>query len=248
MITKLTIPTIYKHFQCVAGDCSDSCCAGWQVDVDAESWEYYKNVGGEFGKRLKSVMEEFLDGDDSDGDRGSFKLTKKGWCPFLNEDLLCDLFTELGEEHLCRTCTNYPRFMEDYGPYRELGLALSCPEVSRLVLASDAPLEYESYPVEKVTGGPSPCHQASQLVASIMERTKGMSIYDNPVIKEAISKNAEDGIIIDMEEFGEGYYELLLELRETAFSLVKNREIDINKRVVLYLDFCNELQKAIDMV
>ncbi len=216
---KLTLPDIYKDFKCVAGDCTDTCCAGWQVDVDADSWEYYKNVKGKFGKRLKKVMEEFKDGDDSDGDRGCFTLKPSGWCPFLNDSLLCDLYTELGEEHLCRTCTNYPRFMEDYGPNREMGLALSCPEVSRLVLASDKVMKYVTELSEPLGSG------LSGSLSSVPDPNGSLSLAS---------------------DFREDYYELLVELRETAFTIVTNREIDVDKRAILYFDYCNALQEAID--
>ena len=251
MIKSLRLPTIYKDFVCVADKCTDTCCAGWQVDVDADSWEYYKSITGEFGDRLCSVMEEFSDGDDSDGDRGSFTLSPDGWCPFLNKSLLCDLYSELGGEHLCRTCDNYPRFMEDYGDLRELGLALSCPEVSRMVLSSSEPLSYEMFPVKddeldfKSYDGDD-ADTAIKVVSDVMDRTRGMSIYDNPLIKEAVKRTYEEGYSIEMEDFDEGYFKMLLELRETAFAIVKNRELDILSRVILYLDFCNSIQEVMD--
>lgn len=53
---KLVKPSYYKEFKCIAGACTDTCCAGWEVDVDPKSYKYYKSVKGAFGKRLKSVM------------------------------------------------------------------------------------------------------------------------------------------------------------------------------------------------
>ena len=34
---KITVPDYYKDFKCIAGACEDTCCAGWQVDVDDNS-------------------------------------------------------------------------------------------------------------------------------------------------------------------------------------------------------------------
>ena len=45
-------PHFYDKFVCTAGDCPDTCCAGWQIMIDDASLEKYKNVQGEFGKRL----------------------------------------------------------------------------------------------------------------------------------------------------------------------------------------------------
>ena len=49
-------PDYYDKFKCIAGECKDTCCAGWQVDVDDASYEYYKTITGDFGDRLHSVM------------------------------------------------------------------------------------------------------------------------------------------------------------------------------------------------
>ena len=47
-----TIPDYYKEFSCVAGECEDTCCAGWQIVIDEKSKKKYKNVRGDFRKRL----------------------------------------------------------------------------------------------------------------------------------------------------------------------------------------------------
>ena len=35
-------PDYYDRFQCIAGECSDSCCIGWEIDVDEERQEEYR--------------------------------------------------------------------------------------------------------------------------------------------------------------------------------------------------------------
>ncbi len=40
---KIRTPEYYKDFKCIAGACTDTCCAGWDVDVDEKSYDYYKN-------------------------------------------------------------------------------------------------------------------------------------------------------------------------------------------------------------
>ena len=54
---KVRTPHYYKDFKCIAGACTDTCCAGWDVDVDAKAYQYYQSVKGEFGKRLKVCYE-----------------------------------------------------------------------------------------------------------------------------------------------------------------------------------------------
>ncbi|MFR2510863.1 MAG: hypothetical protein ACLS9K_00885 [Lachnospira eligens] len=45
---KVMTPHYYKDFRCIAGACIDTCCAGWDVDVDKDSYKYYKTVKGAF--------------------------------------------------------------------------------------------------------------------------------------------------------------------------------------------------------
>lgn len=126
---KVRVPDYYDKFKCIAGACTDTCCAGWQVDVDDDSYEYYKRVTGEFGDRLHSVM---IDG--KKGAEGQFRIRPDGRCPFLNDDNLCDLYAALGEEALCITCDQYPRYTTEFGNLRETGIALSCKTAAELIL------------------------------------------------------------------------------------------------------------------
>ena len=34
---KTVVPSYYKDFRCIAGDCRHTCCVGWEVDVDENS-------------------------------------------------------------------------------------------------------------------------------------------------------------------------------------------------------------------
>ena len=38
----LLIPQYFKNFTCIGSDCEDSCCIGWRVDIDHNT---YKNIG-----------------------------------------------------------------------------------------------------------------------------------------------------------------------------------------------------------
>lgn len=125
---KIRTPKYYKDFRCIAGACTDTCCAGWDVDVDENSYKYYKSVKGSFGKRLKDVMVE------SEGGGCTFTLNN-GRCPFLNSKNLCDLYIELGEGKLCDTCDEFPRFINEYGNLKEIGIAPSCKTAGELIFS-----------------------------------------------------------------------------------------------------------------
>lgn len=42
----LRVPSYYKTFQCIADKCEHSCCIGWEIDIDEDSYEYYMGIGG----------------------------------------------------------------------------------------------------------------------------------------------------------------------------------------------------------
>lgn len=131
----LRVPSYYKDFQCIADRCQDSCCIGWEIDIDEDTFSYYKSIGGAFGERLRAHMEM--------EECNSFTLRENGWCPFLNEKKLCDICIELGEEALCEVCTEFPRFTMEYEKVREKVLCLSCEEAGRLVFSSDEKITWE---------------------------------------------------------------------------------------------------------
>ncbi len=122
-----TYPDYYKDFNCIADRCEDTCCAGWQIVVDEESLDNYKSLPD--NHPFKERMEQSVDWQE-----GVFKQDKCRRCAFLNDKNLCDMYTALGQESLCYTCTSYPRHTEEFEDVREVTLSLSCPEVARMVL------------------------------------------------------------------------------------------------------------------
>ena len=54
----LRVPEYYTDFSCIADRCKDSCCAGWEIDIDEGSYDYYQSCEGEFGEFLKANMYE----------------------------------------------------------------------------------------------------------------------------------------------------------------------------------------------
>ena len=126
---KFRVPDYYDNFKCIGGDCTDSCCIGWELDIDDESFEAYKKVKGEFGDKLRKSM---VDGSDETDECNTFCLNGNR-CPFLNEKNLCEIYINLGEKSLCKVCTEYPRFTVEYENTKEKSMALSCEVVGRLV-------------------------------------------------------------------------------------------------------------------
>lgn len=125
-------PHYFDDFRCTAAECEDTCCAGWAIMIDDETLEKYKKLNSSFGNRLRNSI---------DWKEGSFLQYNKR-CAFLNEDNLCDIQIEAGENMLCDTCRNYPRHLEEYEGLREGSLSLSCIEAAKIILSCREPVQF----------------------------------------------------------------------------------------------------------
>lgn len=131
---RYTIPDYYREFHCTASQCPDTCCAGWKIMIDETSLKKYRMVKGAVGNRLRNGI-CWKD--------ASFRQYQHR-CEFLNEENLCDLYSDLGPGMLCRTCRTYPRHIEEFQGLREISLSLSCPEAARIILKHAGPVRFLS--------------------------------------------------------------------------------------------------------
>ncbi len=126
-------PDYYKDFKCIADKCRHNCCIGWEIDIDEDTFDYYKSIGGRFLDCIdENPTPHFILGEDER-------------CPFLNSQNLCEIITEHGDEHLCEICREHPRF-HNYLPDRvESGLGLVCEEAARLIVTKKEPVAFEAF-------------------------------------------------------------------------------------------------------
>jgi len=150
MAMRYRMPDYYQQFACLAGECPDTCCAGWQIEIDEKSFvKYvrYHKTGGGFKTRLFNGV---------DWKEGTFRQGADKRCEFLNEENLCDIYSEAGKGMLCRTCRTYPRHVEEFQDMREISLSLSCPEAARLILQNEDRVSFiereKKRPAEKYAG------------------------------------------------------------------------------------------------
>lgn len=136
------VPNYYLSFRCIADACRHSCCIGWEIDVDPEALARYDGVQGTMGARLRASI-------DREADPPCFILTEDERCPFLNQNGLCDLITELGEDALCHICADHPRFRNVLFDRVELGLGMCCEAAAQLILSQTEPFSVVELPPEK---------------------------------------------------------------------------------------------------
>ena len=127
-----TRPDYYDAFSCIANQCEDTCCAGWQIVIDDVSFERYQREKRAYRDTLRNGINR---------KKHTF-CQKDGRCAFLRDDNLCDLYLNLGADSLCNTCKSYPRHTEEFENVREISLSVSCPEVARLLLEQKNPVTF----------------------------------------------------------------------------------------------------------
>lgn len=157
-MTQTTL-NFFQNFHCIAGDCKHSCCIGWEIDIDEDTLDYYRQIGGDFGRRLSANIA-------TDG-TPHFKLTKDERCPFLNQQNLCDIILNLGEESLCQICTDHPRFRSFFSDRMETGLGLCCEAAAKQVLGFKE--KAEEVVLEEEDGG-EPLSEWEQTILSARQK------------------------------------------------------------------------------
>ena len=135
-----TRPDDYAAFRCLAGACPQTCCAAWEIVVDPDVQDAYLRLQHPLAAKLRRVLRV-----DSEGD--TYFAQTDGRCPFLCADGLCELQHTLGEQSLCRTCRDFPRWEVLLCDRVEQGLSPACPEAARRLLERSAPLRFVSAPL-----------------------------------------------------------------------------------------------------
>ncbi len=118
------MPDYYLNFKCVADKCPDTCCAGWEIVIDEKTMNKYKAMDGASGEYIRKNVNMKEQVYKRCGSR----------CAFLNDDNLCDLYINAGEDKLCKTCDRYPRHFEEYGELVEAALSISCPVAAKMII------------------------------------------------------------------------------------------------------------------
>ena len=133
-------PSYYGAFRCVGAVCEDTCCAGWNIPVDKETYRKYQSCSDPvLGPKLHTLVT--LNANPESNDSWAEIKLDQGHCGFLTEGL-CQIQSTLGEELLSKNCAAYPRLITTIAGAFERSLDLSCPEAARLALTSPQPIQF----------------------------------------------------------------------------------------------------------
>jgi lysine-N-methylase len=137
----MLMPTYVSRFSCIGGDCEDTCCAGWTITLDKDSFQNYQTS---FDPVLRPLISKYVKRTPESKSPGKHAVIvlrddECRSCPFLSEKKLCLIQERSGEKALSNTCAYYPRTVHRLGDLHQMTLTLSCPEAARLaLLAEDA--------------------------------------------------------------------------------------------------------------
>lgn len=153
----ISVPDYYAKFKCIGPQCEDTCCSGWSVTIDRDTYHKYKENRH---KQLAPIFKQALGrhsgpGADHRNNFGLIRMKPDGTCPFQQADKLCAIQCTLGAQALSDTCMLYPRYLNQFGPQRENALGISCPQAARLILLNPQPMQFEGIAPEPAVDGRS---------------------------------------------------------------------------------------------
>lgn len=143
------MPAYLTRFACIGPACEDTCCSGYAVNVDAESYRRLKALpmagDGDPGATLRRHLRRQPPEARTEATFAVIELLSNGCCPLLTAERLCGLQSAFGEGLLPNACATYPRTFVQVDDAIQLAATLACPEVARLaLLAPDALTQVES--------------------------------------------------------------------------------------------------------
>lgn len=228
-------PDYYEKFHCIGGKCKDSCCAGWEVDIDDDSARMYQNVPLPIGEKLREKL-KLVDG----GYR--FQLCRDKRCPFLNKDNLCDIIIALGEGGLSVTCTEYPRYTCETPDYHETDLTLSCPEAARIFFSTEEPIRYERRAEEfhDTDWEEDPFEDDSFEDDSFEEEGPEEDDFwddieddeEEDAFEKEEDSDSEEEVDPEVARANREKLERILDLRDAAMEMIQNRKIPLEERIL----------------
>ena len=128
---RIVVPEYFLDFKCIADKCKDSCCIGWEIDVDDEAKSKYESLDGALGREIIEKTQH-----------GYFPLEKNGRCAFLDDAGLCRIISAVGDGYLCDICREHPRYYGISANGIEGGLGLGCEEAARIILATGGSVKF----------------------------------------------------------------------------------------------------------
>ncbi len=238
---KLTRPSFFDEFECIADKCNYNCCHTWCITLDDKTVEKYKTFEGSFGDKIRSFMKL------SDSGKYVIKFDENGKCPMLTENGLCEIVLKKGPEYISEVCKVFPKMFTMYTGIAEIALSNACPAVVEFMYR-EKKLSFETYEIDDVLnydfddemgGNTAFCREIRQNIINLLQLEEfplwGKEYIVSKSLKkieELYKKNDFEAIRFEMKIYGNSDY--LKKYIESLENLEPNYELKISFLQNLY--------------
>jgi lysine-N-methylase len=148
MTNPMAMPRYAQSFSCIGAACPDTCCSGWSVPIDRDTYRDWQTIdvriaGSPLMERTREARaNETL----AAGDAAMLTSTEAGDCAWLTDEKLCAVQATLGEDATPLVCQSYPRQRVRSGDRISVYLSLGCPQAAHLALSDPAAMDMVAAP------------------------------------------------------------------------------------------------------
>lgn len=205
-VNKKLVMTGYDKFRCTADKCSLTCCEGWNISVDGDTYDkWLKN--SEISKGLETCVRK-----SEENDEYKIEMNERDECPFLNESGLCRIVTAHGEDYISETCRKFPRVENDFNGSREYTLSCACPETVEIISNISGKVRLEGQDIEAEDGDVNLASFVRETLVNIVQKD-GFEIEERLIagfqmlIDVLDSEDLEENVIIGaVDRYNEDSY------------------------------------------
>lgn len=157
--------TLYEKFVCIGGRCPLTCCKGWEISIDPDTYDKWKSEFTNADHVRYTVSKKKSSG------KIKYKINmgQGKCCPYFNEEGLCRIVLRDGEGYLPSICRQFPRIINEYDGRTEKTLSCACPEVVDLIHSEGEKLQLLSNEDNGACGEDFPLIEVREVLLSILE-------------------------------------------------------------------------------
>ena len=133
------VPDYLPDFSCKCGQCRHTCCQGWHITFSMQ--EYFRLLGLACSPYLRRKLDSafYIDRSADPARYATISPNWRGECPLLDENGLCLLQNECGEQVMSGVCKYYPRTPKArFG--RTCACSASCEKVLEMLYGRTEPI------------------------------------------------------------------------------------------------------------
>ncbi|MEM7375888.1 MAG: flagellin lysine-N-methylase [Pseudomonadota bacterium] len=127
-----------KEFNCLGGDCPDTCCKSWRIELDRDDYMRWRKAAKGSAETLALFKDSVKRVRGAEKIFAQIKIEKHGdACPAYTADGLCQVQKNHGHKTIPYICQLYPRTPIHVGQSVVNTGSFSCPELARTLLLTE---------------------------------------------------------------------------------------------------------------